>query len=130
MVQGATVPQAGRVPLQDRQALAASAIGHVVNPVEHGDGYAADAEYPPGRPHVHPRNLVHRPQAQVREDDHVAKLKLVIPPFEGCYNHDAYLTWELEVEQRFACLQYPEDRRVCAATCEFTGFASVWWSEY
>ena len=53
-----------------------------------------------------------------------------IPPFEGRYNPDAYLTWELEVEQRFACLNYPEDRRVCAATCEFTGFASVWWSEY
>ena len=34
------------------------------------------------------------------------------------------------MEQRFACLNYPEDRRVCATTCEFTGFASVWWSEY
>ena len=30
----------------------------------------------------------------------------------------------------FACLNYPDDRCVCAATCEFTGFASVWWSEY
>ena len=41
---------------------------------------------------------------------------------------DTYLTWELETEQRFACLHYPEDRRVRAAVCEFTGFASIWWS--
>ena len=34
------------------------------------------------------------------------------------------------MEQHFACLNYPEDRRVCAATCEFTGFASIWWSEH
>ena len=53
-----------------------------------------------------------------------------IPPFDGKYNPDAYLTWELEVAQRFACLNYPEDRRVSAATCEFTDFASIWWSEY
>ena len=63
VVQGAAVPRAGRVPLQDPQASAASAAGHVVNPVEHGDGYAADGDYPPGRPHVHPRNLAHRQQA-------------------------------------------------------------------
>jgi hypothetical protein len=53
-------------------------------------------------------------------DDHVAKLKLNIPPFEGRYNPDAYLTGELEVEQHFACLRYPEDKRVNAATCEFS----------
>ena len=34
------------------------------------------------------------------------------------------------MEQHFACLNYPEDSRVWAATYEFTGFASVWWSEY
>ena len=36
----------------------------------------------------------------------------------------------MEVEQRFACLKYPENMRVSAATCEFTKFASLWWSEY
>jgi hypothetical protein len=60
----------------------------------------------------------------------VAKLKLNIPPFKGRYNPDAYLTWELEVEQRFACLRYPEHLRVSAATCEFTDFGSIWWSEH
>jgi hypothetical protein len=50
--------------------------------------------------------------------------------FDGRYNPDAYLSWELELDQRFACLNYPEDRRVSATTCEFTSFASIWWSEY
>ena len=130
MLQGTTVSRAGHVLHEDPQASDASAAAHVANPNEHGEGYTADAEYPPGRPYPHRHNLAHRLQAQVREADYVAKLNLVISPFEGRYNPDDYLTWELKVEQRFACLQYPEDRRVCAATCEFTGFASVWWSEY
>ncbi|KAK1647441.1 hypothetical protein QYE76_065246 [Lolium multiflorum] len=83
----------------------------------------------PGRPRQLNRNA-RPPPRPVRDDDHVAKLKLNIPPFEGRYNPDAYLTWELEVEQRFACLRYPDHLRVSAATCEFTDFASIWWSEH
>ena len=48
---------------------------------------------------------------------HIPKLK-----FEGRYVPDIYLTWELETEQRFTCLQYPEERRVAAAVCAFTSF--------
>jgi hypothetical protein len=83
-----------------------------------------------GRPQHYYRNAQPLQRHQVRNDDHVAKLKLNVPPFDGKYNPDAYLTWELEVEQHFACLNYPEDKRVSAATCEFTDFASRWWSEY
>ena len=53
-----------------------------------------------------------------------------IPPFECRYVPDIYLTWELEPEQRFTCLQYPEERRVAAIVCHFTSFACVWWSEH
>ena len=53
-----------------------------------------------------------------------------IPSFEGRYVPDIYLTWELETEQRFTCLQYPEERRVAAVVCAFTSFACVWWSEH
>jgi hypothetical protein len=85
---------------------------------------------PLGRPHAnHPHARRHQ-RPLVCDDDHIAKLKLNIPPFERRYNPDAYLSWELEVEQHFACLAYPEDKRVAAATCEFTSFASIWWSEY
>ncbi|XP_071678658.1 uncharacterized protein [Lolium perenne] len=84
----------------------------------------------PGRPRQLNRNARPPPRLVRNDDDHVAKLKLNIPPFEGRYNPDTYLTWELEVEQRFACLKYPDHLRVSAATCEFKDFASIWWSEY
>jgi hypothetical protein len=58
---------------------------------------------PPGHQRQYRRNA-RPPPRLVRDDDHVAKLKLNIPPFEGRYNLDAYLTWELEVEKCFACL--------------------------
>lgn len=84
----------------------------------------------PGRPHAYNRNGRAAPPPPVRDHDHIPKLKLNIPPFEGRYVPDVYLTWELETEQRFTCLQYPEDRRVAAAVCAFTSFACVWWSEH
>jgi hypothetical protein len=89
---------------------------------EYVDDFTVDQ--PPGRP----RPYIRRPPPcpLVRDDDHVAKLKLNVPMFDGRYNPDAYLSWELELDQRFACLNYPEDRRVSAATCEFTSFASIW----
>jgi hypothetical protein len=110
------------------------------------DGYAADegendikdeneleedkVQQPtPGHPWQYNRNA-HPPPRPARDDEHIAKLKLNIPLFEGRYNPDAYLTWELEVEQRFACLCYPEHLRVSAARCEFTDFASIWWSQH
>jgi hypothetical protein len=110
------------------------------------DGYAADegenefkdenkleedeVQQPaPGRTRQYNRNA-RPPPRPVHDDEHVAKLKLNILPFKGRYNPHAYLTWELEVEQRFAYLRYPEHFRVSAATCEFTDFASIWWSEH
>jgi hypothetical protein len=53
-----------------------------------------------------------------------------MPSFDGKYNPDAYLTWELAVDQKFSCHDFPKDKRVRAATSEFTDFASIWWSEY
>jgi hypothetical protein len=84
------------------------------------------------QPLGHPQPYIRRPPPRplVRDDDHIAKLKLHVPTFDGRYNPDAYLSWELELDQHFACLNYPEDRRDSAATCEFTSFASIWWSEY
>jgi hypothetical protein len=93
---------------------------------EHTDDFTVDQ--PPSRP----RPYIHRPPPRpfVRDDDHIDKLKLNVPMFDGRYSPDAYLSWELELDQCFACLSYPEDRHVSVATCEFTSFASIWWSEY
>ena len=60
----------------------------------------------------------------------VLKLNLLCLPFNGKYNPDVYLDWELLVEQKFACHDIPENQRVRASTSEFTNFASIWWSEY
>jgi hypothetical protein len=46
---------------------------------------------PPGCPRQYNRNAC-PPSRPVRDDHHVAKLKLNIPPFEGRYNPDACLT--------------------------------------
>jgi hypothetical protein len=63
-------------------------------------------------------------------DDAFHKLKFKIPPFDGKYDHDAYISWELAIEQKFTCFEFPENARVRAATSESTNFASIWWVEY
>src|SRR6266540_2180712 len=63
-------------------------------------------------------------------DDSLGSIKFKMPPFDGKYDPDTYLTWELAVDQKFACFDYPEHKRVRAATSEFTDFASVWWREH
>ena len=73
---------------------------------EYDDENDEEVEQPqPSRPKQYNRNA-RPPPRQVRDDDHVTKLKLNFPPFEGRYNPDAYLTWVLEVEQCFACVKY------------------------
>lgn len=64
------------------------------------------------------------PPREVRPPEDIPKVKFTMPSFEGRYKPDIYLDWELKVEQRFACHDFPEDRRVKAIVCEFTGFAS------
>jgi hypothetical protein len=71
------------------------------------------------------------PRHEVQEnDDSLGRIKFSIPPFDGKYDPDAYLTWELSVDQKFACYDFSDDKKVRAATSEFTDFASIWWHEY
>src|SRR4051812_7464742 len=123
----------GAPPAAAVAAAAASDVGHdndYEGDYEEEVEQEAAYEQPAGRPRPYIRHGRHQPPPQVRDDEYVPKLKLNLKPFEGRYIPDAYLTWELETEQRFTCLQYPENRRVTAAVCEFTGFASIWWSEH
>ena len=134
--------RAQRVPIDPGQnsvaavdAYAASAAPAATAEVEdhYEDEFDQNQNYvqplappPPGRPHAYHRNGRAAPPPEVH--DHLPKLKLNIPSFEGRYVPDIYLTWELETEQHFTCLQYHEERRVPAAVCAFTSFACVWWS--
>nr|ABB47285.1 retrotransposon protein, putative, Ty3-gypsy subclass [Oryza sativa Japonica Group] len=71
------------------------------------------------------------PRREVRDnDDSLGTIKFTIPYFDGKYDPDAYLTWELAIDQKFACHDFPENKRVRAANSEFTDFASIWWSEF
>jgi hypothetical protein len=63
-------------------------------------------------------------------NDAFSKIKFKIPPFDGTYDPDVYITWNIAVVQKFTCHDFSENARVRAATSEFTNFASVWWIEH
>jgi hypothetical protein len=72
----------------------------------------------------------HRWREVRNNDDAFQKLKIKIPHFDVKYDLDAYISWELAVEQKFTCFEFSENARVGAATSEFSDFASIWWVEY
>jgi hypothetical protein len=46
-------------------------------------------------------------QRDVRNnDDAFGKIKFKIPPFDGKYDPDAYITWEIVVDQKFTCHEF------------------------
>jgi hypothetical protein len=62
-------------------------------------------------------------------DDPFAKVKFIIPPFYGLYDAEAYLDWEMTVDNKFSSHLVPEQYRVRQATNEFKDFAIIWWNE-
>ena len=103
-----TVGRAQRIPIEPGQnsGAAATAVGASVVPtitaevedyyedeVDQNQNYVQPPAPPPaGRPQVYIRNGRPAPPPQVRDHDHIPKLKLNIPPFEGRYVPDIYLT--------------------------------------
>jgi hypothetical protein len=73
-------------------------------------------------------NQNHHNQHYVRNDDSFPKVKFSIPPFNGSYDAEAYLDWEMIVEQ-FSSHLIPKQHRVRQATSEFKDFALIWWNE-
>jgi hypothetical protein len=59
----------------------------------------------------------------------LAKVKFSIRPFNGPYDAESYLDWEMIVEQKFSSHLVPEQHRVRQATSEFKDFALIWWNE-
>lgn len=62
-------------------------------------------------------------------NDPFAKAKFTMLPFAGNADPEAYLDWELAVEQKFNSHLVPAEHRVRLATSEFTGFALFWWND-
>jgi hypothetical protein len=97
------------------------------------DEYSADSEVDDHNAHRLVQHNCHgtdghRRREVCNNDDAFHKLKFKIPPFD--YDVDAYISWELAVEQKCTCFEFPENARVRAATSEFSDFASIWWVEY
>jgi hypothetical protein len=63
-----------------------------------------------------------------KNDDSLERIKLSMSPFDGKYDHDAYLTWELLVDKNFGCYEHSDDKKVRAATSEFIDFTSVYFA--
>jgi hypothetical protein len=99
------------------------------------DEYSTDSEHDdhdarhPVQHNRHGRDG-HRRREVRNNDDAFHKLKFKIPPFDGKYDPDAYISWKLAVEQKFTCFEFSENARVRAATSEFSDFASIWWVDY
>jgi hypothetical protein len=68
-------------------------------------------------------------QHYVRNDVPFAKVKFSIPPFNGLYDVEAYLDWEMTIEQKFSSHLVPEQHHVRQATSEFKDFALIWWNK-
>ena len=70
-----------------------------------------------------------RRPAPAPRDDPFAKVKFSIPSFSGAYDAEAYLDWEMIVDQKFSSHLVPEQHRVRQDTSEFKDFALIWWNE-
>jgi hypothetical protein len=73
-----------------------------------------------GHPHHGPNQ-----QHAHSNDDPFAKVKFMIPPFYGLYDAEAYLDWEMTVDNKFSSHLVPEQHRVRQATSEFKEFAII-----
>jgi hypothetical protein len=74
-------------------------------------------------------NQNHHNQHYIHNDDHFAKVKFSIPLFNGSYDAEAYLDWEMTVEQKFSSHLVTEQHHARQATSEFKDFALIWWNE-
>lgn len=71
-----------------------------------------------------------RRRRRIRDkDDPLSKVKFTMPSFDGKFEPSVYLDWELAVEQKFSCYDFPDNKKVKAASSEFTSFASLWWND-
>jgi hypothetical protein len=71
----------------------------------------------------------HHNQHYVHNDDPFAEVKFSIPPFNGSYDAEAYLDWEMIVEKKFSSHLVLEQHHVRQATSELKDFALIWWNE-
>jgi hypothetical protein len=74
-------------------------------------------------------NPNHHNQHYVCNNNPFAKVKFFIPPFSGSDDAEAYLDWEMTVEQKFSSNLVLEQHHVRQATSEIKDFTLIWWNE-
>ena len=66
---------------------------------------------------------------EIDRDIRLRENKLRIPIFHGKSDVEAYLDWELKIEQIFTCHEISNDKKVKLATLEFQNYALLWWDK-
>jgi hypothetical protein len=84
---------------------------------------------PPRRPNWqgmggHPHRGPNQQHAR-GNDDLFAKVKFMIPPFYGLYDAEAYLDWEMTMDNKFSSHLVLEEHRVRHDTSEFKDFTII-----
>jgi len=59
----------------------------------------------------------------------MGNIKMLIPPFKGRSDLEAYLEWKKKVELIFDCHNYSEEKKVKIAVLEFVDYAITWWDQ-
>ena len=73
----------------------------------------------------HILNITPKEEKRIRRPQEV---NISLPYFHGKDNVEAYLNWEMKVEQLFACHHISEERKVPLGTFSFQGYALYWWT--
>jgi len=66
---------------------------------------------------------------EIDRDIRFRENKLRILTFHGKSDVEAYLDWELKIEQIFTCHEIRNDKKVELATLEFQNYALLWWDK-
>ncbi|XP_019447284.1 PREDICTED: uncharacterized protein LOC109350507 [Lupinus angustifolius] len=64
-----------------------------------------------------------------RDDKKLEGVKIKVPTFIGKNDPEAYLEWELKIEQVFDCNSYNEEKKVNVTALESKEYAMIWWDQ-
>lgn len=67
-----------------------------------------------------------RDEEEGSRQNRVKGVKLIVPPFKGRSDLDAYMEWELKIEHLFSCHDYIEEQKVKLEAAEFSNYALIW----
>jgi hypothetical protein len=71
--------------------------------------------------------MTNNPSSHIDYNHQCIRGKFTIPSFVRSYDGEAYLDWEMTVEQEFNSHQVHKIHKVKLATSGFKDFAQIWW---